>query len=260
MFLIVGLGNPGPQYVGTRHNAGFELLDHLADEAAIDINKNKFKSMIGEGFLGGKKVVLMKPMTFMNLSGEAVVAALNFYKPKPEEFIVVYDDMALKPGAVRIRERGSAGGHNGMKSIIGLTGTEEFTRVRIGVGGARGNVISHVLGKFSKEEEELYGQGLTLAHEAVKTILTQGVEEAMNKYNSSGKPIKPQKPIPAPKDTAKGQSKQQSKEQSKETGVSMTKGLAKVEPKVNVMAEANIEGTADHNYSLDQTEHEVKPK
>lgn len=196
MFLIVGLGNPGPQYAGTRHNAGFELLDYLADEARIDINKNKFKSMVGEGFVAGKKAVLVKPMTFMNLSGEAVVQALNFYKPRPEEFIVVYDDMALKPGAVRIRERGSAGGHNGMKSIIALTGTEEFTRIRIGVGGPRGNVISHVLGKFTKEEEELYVKGLDLAREAVKTILTQGVAEAMNKYNSSGKASKPPKAEP----------------------------------------------------------------
>lgn len=198
MFLIVGLGNPGPQYVGTRHNAGFELVDHLADEANIEINKNKFKSMIGEGFAAGKKVVLQKPMTFMNLSGEAVVQALNFYKPKAEEFIVVYDDMALKPGAIRIRERGSAGGHNGMKSIIGLTGTDEFTRIRIGVGGPKGNVISHVLGKFSKEEEDLYVKGLELAREAVKTILTQGVAEAMNKYNSSGKPPKTAEPKKKP--------------------------------------------------------------
>lgn len=192
MYLIFGLGNPGPQYVGTRHNAGFDLLDVLADEAGIEINKNKFKSMVGEGFIQGEKVVLIKPMTYMNLSGEAVVQALNFYKPADDEFLVIYDDVDLKPGAIRIRVKGSAGGHNGMKSIIGLTGTSEFNRIRIGVGGPRGNMISHVLGKFSDEEAEEYDKGLLLARDAVKTILQSGVEEAMNQFNSSGKP--PKKP------------------------------------------------------------------
>ena len=197
MYLIIGLGNPGAQYVGTRHNAGFELIDRLAEAAGIVVNKSKFKSLVGEGFVAGAKTVLVKPQTFMNLSGEAVVQALNFYKPGADELIVVYDDMALKPGAVRIREKGSSGGHNGMKSIIALTGTEAFTRIRIGVGGPRGNVISHVLGKFTKEEAELYGKGLALAEEAVRTILSQGVAEAMNKYNSSGKPEKKPKGEPA---------------------------------------------------------------
>lgn len=192
MFIIFGLGNPGPQYHGTRHNAGFELVDLIADAADIDINKTKFKSMVGEGFYAGKKVVLIKPMTYMNLSGEAVVAALNFYKPAPGEWMVVYDDMDLKPGAVRVRERGSAGGHNGMKSIIGLTGSDEFIRLRIGVGGARGNVISHVLGKFTPEEEAPYTEGLLLAREAIKTILAGRVEDAMSQVNASGKP--PKKP------------------------------------------------------------------
>lgn len=190
MFIIFGLGNPGPQYARTRHNAGFDLVDLIADEANIDINKSKFKSMVGEGFLGGQKVVLIKPMTYMNLSGEAVVAALNFFKPRPDEWMVVYDDMALKPGAIRIRVKGSAGGHNGMKSIIGLTGSDDFTRLRIGVGGPRGNVISHVLGKFSPTEEPLYIEGLQLARDAVKVIVTGAVEDAMNRYNSSGKPPK----------------------------------------------------------------------
>lgn len=192
MYIIFGLGNPGPQYVGTRHNAGFELVDLIADGANIQINKIKFKSMVGEGLWNGEKIILIKPMTFMNLSGEAVVAALNFYKPKDDEWVVVYDDIALKPGAVRIREKGSAGGHNGMKSIIGLTGSDEFTRVRIGVGGPRGNVVTHVLGKFSQEEEKTYVEGLKLARDAVKAIMTNSVADAMNKFNSSGKP--PKKP------------------------------------------------------------------
>ncbi|HSP01107.1 MAG TPA: aminoacyl-tRNA hydrolase [Thioalkalivibrio sp.] len=192
MFIIFGLGNPGPQYHGTRHNAGFELVDLIADQANIDINRNKFKSMVGEGFFAGKKVILIKPMTYMNLSGEAVVAALNFYKPAPDEWMVAYDDMDLKPGAVRVREKGSSGGHNGMKSIIALTGSDEFIRLRIGVGGARGNVISHVLGKFNEDEEKPYTEGLLLAREAVKTIMAGRVEDAMSQVNSSGKP--PKKP------------------------------------------------------------------
>lgn len=192
MYLIFGLGNPGPEYVGTRHNAGFDLLDALADEAGIEISRNKFKSMVGEGFIQGEKVVLIKPMTYMNLSGEAVVQALNFYKPAGQEVLIVYDDVDLKPGAIRIRVKGSAGGHNGIKSIIGLTGTSEFNRIRIGVGGPRGNMISHVLGKFSDEEAEEYDKGLLLARDAVKTIIRSGVEEAMNRFNSSGRP--PKKP------------------------------------------------------------------
>lgn len=204
MFVIIGLGNPGSQYALTRHNAGFELIDRLAAQADIEISRSKFKSQIGEGFIGGKKAVLVKPQTFMNLSGEAVVQVLNFYKPGPDEFIVVYDDIALKPGAVRIREKGSSGGHNGMKSIIALIGTDEFIRVRIGVGGPRGNVISHVLGKFSPEEKEPYSQGLELAAQAVKTIVTSGVAEAMNRYNSSGKP--PKKTLDQDEAPVKGES------------------------------------------------------
>lgn len=192
MFIIFGLGNPGSQYVGTRHNAGFELLDFIAEAADIEINKTKFKSMVGEGFWHGEKIILIKPMTYMNLSGEAVVAALNFYKPEADQWLVAYDDIDLKPGAIRIREKGSAGGHNGIKSIIGLTGSNEFNRVRIGVGGPRGNVVSHVLGKFTPEEEKLYVEGLVMAREAVEIILKRDVKDAMSKFNSSGKP--PKKP------------------------------------------------------------------
>lgn len=192
MYLIFGLGNPGSQYVGTRHNAGFDLVDALAEKAGIEMNRSKFKSMVGEGFIGGEKVVLIKPMTFMNLSGEAVVQALNFYKPAEDEFIIVYDDVDLKPGAIRIREKGSAGGHNGIRSIIGLTGTSEFIRIRIGVGGPRGNMITHVLGKFSEEEAKEYEKALLMGMDAVNIIIRDGVAEAMNQFNSSGKP--PRKP------------------------------------------------------------------
>lgn len=187
MYLIVGLGNPGPEYHMTRHNAGFDLIDILADEYNIDVNRNKFKAMVGEGFIEGKKVVLIKPMTFMNLSGQTVVEAVNFYKPREEEFIVAYDDIALKPGAIRIRKKGSAGGHNGIKNIIALTGSDVFQRIRIGVGAPRGNLVTHVLGKFSGEEEKEYTAGLLLARDAVRTYITSGIETAMNRYNSTEK-------------------------------------------------------------------------
>lgn len=193
MYLIIGLGNPGSEYVRTRHNAGFDFLDFIADENDIEINKDKFKAMIGEGFIENKKCVLIKPMTYMNLSGESVVAAKNFYKPEGDELIVIYDDITLLPGAIRIRKKGSAGGHNGIKSIINLTGDDSFHRIRIGVGAPKGNLVSHVLGKFSKEEEEEYIKGLVLAKDAIHTILKNGIDEAMNKFNSSGKALKEKK-------------------------------------------------------------------
>ena len=224
LFIIFGLGNPGSQYVGTRHNAGFELLDFIAEAADIEINKTKFKSMVGEGFWHGEKVILIKPMTYMNLSGEAVVAALNFYKPEADQWVVAYDDIDLKPGAIRIREKGSAGGHNGMKSIIGLTGTNEFNRVRIGVGGPRGNVVSHVLGKFTPEEEKLYVEGLVMAREAVETILRRNVKDAMSKFNSSGKPPKKPKGDTRVKAKAKGENNQVAEED-----VQVAKGFVKVD-------------------------------
>lgn len=190
MFLIVGLGNPGPEYHHTRHNAGFDLLDLLADEYGIDINKNKYKAMVGEGIIEGKKAILLKPMTYMNLSGQSVVEAVNFYKPREEEFIVIYDDISLQPGSIRIRKKGSAGGHNGIKNIIALTGTDLFQRIKIGVGAPRGNLVTHVLGKFKGEEEEAYIEGLKIAKEAIITILKEGIDTAMNRYNSTGKKIK----------------------------------------------------------------------
>ena len=233
MFIIFGLGNPGSQYVGTRHNAGFELLDFIAEAADIEISKMKFKSMVGEGFWHGEKVILIKPMTYMNLSGEAVVAALNFYKPETDQWVVAYDDIDLKPGAIRIREKGSAGGHNGMKSIIVLTGTNEFNRVRIGVGGPRGNVVSHVLGKFTPEEEKLYVEGLVMAREAVEIILRRNVKDAMSMFNSSGKPPKKPKGDTRLRAKAKEENDQGAKEnnQVSEGDVQITEGKVQVAKK-----------------------------
>lgn len=188
MKIIFGLGNPGSQYEGTRHNAGFDLLDQLAAKAGLSFNKQKFKSLVAEGPYLGEKLVLIKPQTFMNLSGEAVVQALNFYKPYDEDWLVAYDDVALVPGQIRIRLKGSAGGHNGMKSIIGLTGSQDFIRLRIGVGAPRSGLVSHVLGKLAGEEKADYEAGLKLAVEALETFLKEGGERAMNRYNVKKKP------------------------------------------------------------------------
>lgn len=190
MYLIFGLGNIGTEYVATRHNAGFDVIDAVADKANIDVNKEKFKALVGEGFLNNKKIVLVKPTTYMNNSGESVVMATNFYKPNDDELIVIYDDITIPPGSIRIRKKGSAGGHNGIKSIIALTGNENFHRIKVGVGQPKHDLVSHVLGKFNDDEIKDYQKGQALALEAVETILKNGIDEAMNKYNSSGKEIK----------------------------------------------------------------------
>ena len=185
MMLIIGLGNPGKEYSGTRHNAGFEVIDKLAYDYNIDVSKGKHKAVIGEGNIKGKKAVLIKPLTFMNLSGESVREAVNWYKVTPQDIIVIYDDISLSVGEIRVRQKGSAGGHNGMKSIIQQLGTDEFTRVRVGVGEKpQGwDLADYVLGKFSKEEIPVIIEGFTKASEAVELILTKDVNAAMNKFN-----------------------------------------------------------------------------
>ncbi len=203
LYIIAGLGNPGPEYHGTRHNAGFDVLDILADRHNIEINRNKFHSLTGEGFIGGKKVLLMKPMTYMNLSGKAVIEALNFYKPREDEFIVVYDDISLKPGRIRIRKKGSAGGHNGIKDIIRVLGTDEFQRIKTGVGSPEGNLVKHVLSRITGEDEEEYVKGLVLSADAVETVMKEGIETAMNRFNSSGSEKKKEKDTDRNKDKEK---------------------------------------------------------
>ena len=155
MFVIAGLGNPSFRYEGTRHNVGFEVIDMLADQYRIRIKEKKHKALCGTGIIEGNKVMLVKPQTFMNLSGESIGAVLNFYKLEPEsEFLVVYDDISLAPGRIRIRKKGSAGGHNGIKSIISTIGTQEFLRIKIGVGEKPEgwDLADYVLGRFSREE------------------------------------------------------------------------------------------------------------
>ncbi len=183
MFLIVGLGNPGKEYDGTRHNIGFEAVDYIANKYNIELNRIKFKGIFGEGFIGGKKVILLKPTTYMNLSGDSIREAINFYKIDSEEVIVLYDDISLDVGRLRIREKGSAGGHNGIKSTIANLSTDVFPRVKIGVGGPKGNLVSHVLGRFSQDEMQVLNKTIVATSDAVECIIVKDVKDAMNKFN-----------------------------------------------------------------------------
>ena len=183
MFLIVGLGNPGKEYDGTRHNIGFAAIDYIADKYNIELNRVKFKGVFGEGFIDNKKVILLNPTTYMNLSGESIREVINFYKISNEEIIVLYDDISLEVGRLRIREKGSHGGHNGIKSIIANLGTDVFPRVKIGVGAPKGNLVSHVLGKFDNEEVEILKETIKASSEATSIIIKSDIKSAMNKLN-----------------------------------------------------------------------------
>lgn len=186
MYLIVGLGNPTAKYEKTRHNAGFDVIDAIADKYGIELNLRKGKAFCGTGYIEGQKVMLAKPQTYMNLSGDSVSALVNFYKLAPmEDLIVVFDDISLAPGNLRIRKKGSAGGHNGIKDIIAKTGTDQFARVKVGVGEkpAGWDLADYVLGGFSKEDEALVKEACEHAAEAAAEILTDGPDKAMNDFN-----------------------------------------------------------------------------
>lgn len=185
MFLVVGLGNPGKEYAATRHNVGFMVVDQLAEEIGIKVEKNKFKALVGEGFVGTEKVILAKPQTYMNLSGEAVLDIAGFYKIPAEKVIVILDDMDLPVGKVRLRMKGGSGGHNGLKSIIYQLQTEDFARLRIGIGkpAPERQTVGYVLGKFGDEEREAMTEALSKTAKAVLEIMESGVERAMNKVN-----------------------------------------------------------------------------
>lgn len=184
MYLIVGLGNPGREYDGTRHNVGFEAIEYLGEKYQFELGKIKFKGRMCEKNIAGEKVIFLKPSTFMNLSGESVKEAVSFYKIPLDHVIVIYDDVALPAGKIRIREKGSAGGHNGMKNIISHFGSDEFPRIRIGVGAPRGDMISHVLGGFLKEEREPMMKAIMTAGDAAVEMIEKGIQSAMNKYNA----------------------------------------------------------------------------
>ncbi|MDD3839003.1 MAG: aminoacyl-tRNA hydrolase [Clostridia bacterium] len=186
MYLIVGLGNPGTKYQDTRHNIGFKAIDILARRYNININKIKFKGVIGEGFIQGKKVILLKPQTYMNNSGQSLYDACNWYDIDCRNLIVIYDDIDLEVGKIRIRPKGSAGTHNGMRSIIYCMQNQDFARVRIGIGRPINDNIDlahFVLSKFNKDELESIGESLIDACDAVEVILTEGIDTAMNRYN-----------------------------------------------------------------------------
>lgn len=186
MFLMVGLGNPGKQYEHTRHNIGFDVMDAIADKYNISISEKKHKALCGKGTIGGQKVVLAKPQTFMNLSGESVVELLNYYKLDPEdEMLVIFDDISLAPGGLRIRKKGSAGGHNGIKNIIALTGTQNFMRIKVGVGEKpKGwDLADHVLGHFDTEDRKKVEEAILDAVTAAEMILQGEVDQAMNDFN-----------------------------------------------------------------------------
>lgn len=184
MYIIVGLGNPGKKYDGTRHNVGFHAIDLLAQRHKIQVNKLKYKALVGEGFIGTEKVLLVKPQTYMNLSGQSVMELVQFYKIDLSQLIVIYDDIDVKVGSVRIREKGSAGSHNGMKNIIYLLQKDSFPRIRIGVGKPEvGDLADYVLSRFNKEEAPFITEALDRSVQAVESIVTQDLQLAMNKYN-----------------------------------------------------------------------------
>lgn len=190
MFVIVGLGNPEKKYEGTRHNIGFSVIDALADKYNISIKDKKHKALCGTGVIEGVKVMLVKPLTYMNLSGDSVADVMNFYKLDPEEdMLVVYDDISLAPGNIRVRKKGSAGGHNGIKSIIARCGTQNFMRVKVGVGEKPEgwDLADHVLGHFSDEDSRLVREAVDDAIGAIVMMSRGDVDQAMNNYNAKKK-------------------------------------------------------------------------
>ncbi|MCR5000230.1 MAG: aminoacyl-tRNA hydrolase [Lachnospiraceae bacterium] len=190
MYVIAGLGNPSREYAHTRHNAGFDTIDILADKNNISIDTAKFRALIGKGMIGGEKVILVKPQTYMNLSGESLREVVDYFKVDPAaDLIVIYDDIYLDPGNIRIRKKGSAGGHNGMKSIISHLGTDDFARVRVGVGEKpKGyDLADYVLSHFSSDEKEDMQDGMIKAVDAIEKILGGDIDGAMTEYNRKNK-------------------------------------------------------------------------
>ena len=184
MKLIVGLGNPGRNYAHTRHNMGFDTIDKLADSWGVSIEKENFKGLYTKVKYFDEDVILLKPLTFMNLSGDSIISCMNFFKIDKKDLLVIYDDLDIKPGHLKLKESGSSGGHNGIKSIISNLGSEEFKRIRVGVGKPEfDSVIDYVLKKPSKEEQELIDEAQNNAVEAIKIYLKESFNKAMTLYN-----------------------------------------------------------------------------
>ena len=183
MKLIVGLGNPGKKYEHTRHNMGFDVIDLFSDISTIDIDKESFKGVLGRGKIFDQDVILLKPLTFMNLSGESVREVVNFFKLSPDDVIVIFDDMALTPGNIRLRASGSSGGHKGMQNIIQNLGTEKIKRIRIGIGEPTYDNIEYVLSKPGIDEKPLIDEAIERAVDAIKVTLSKNFETAMSQFN-----------------------------------------------------------------------------
>ncbi len=185
-YIVAGLGNPGAEYEKSRHNAGFGALDIIADKESIRVKRASFRALVGDGVIAGRRVLLMKPQTYMNDSGSAVRAAADYYKVPPERVIVIFDDISFNPGELRVKRKGSAGGHNGIKSIIEHLGTEDFPRIKIGVGAKPhpdADLASHVLGTPNQKDREAIRSAQEKAAEALEAILRDGIDEAMQRYN-----------------------------------------------------------------------------
>ena len=185
MYLIVGLGNPESEYAHTRHNMGFDTINELAKNNNINITKTKFKALYETGIIQNEKVILLKPQTYMNLSGEAIKEARDFYNVKPEEIIVIYDDIDIEKGKIKLRKKGGPGSHNGMKSVVQELSTTDFIRIRVGIGQPefKSDMINYVIGNVPEEEQKILQQGTKKAAEAIEEILKNGIDIAMNKFN-----------------------------------------------------------------------------
>ena len=186
MYLIAGLGNPSRTYEGTRHNIGFTMIDAIGNKFGNDVTTKKHKALVGRGIIDGMRVILAKPQTYMNLSGESIREIADFYKIEPENIIIIYDDISLDVGQLRIRKKGSAGGHNGIKNIIAHLGTQEFPRIKVGIGNKPEgwDLADYVLSKYSKAEQEALEEASEGVIGAVKLMLMDDIEAAMNKYNA----------------------------------------------------------------------------
>ena len=185
MYLIVGLGNPEEDYSKTRHNMGFNVINKLANQYDIEINKNKFKGLIGKGEIEGQKVILLKPQTYMNLSGESIKEVVEFYKIEIDKLLIIYDDMDVDIGKIKLRKKGGAGSHNGMKSVIDCLNSEEFSRIRVGIGKPedKSDMINYVLGYIPENEVKELDTATTIAKNAVIDFILCGIDNTMNKYN-----------------------------------------------------------------------------
>lgn len=193
-FVVAGLGNPGRQYADTKHNVGFQVIDKLAEKYGIAVEKEKQKALIGDGMIQNRRVLLVKPQTFMNLSGESIREIVNFYKIPQENFVVIYDDTSMPAGQIRLREKGSHGGHNGIRNIIQQMGTDVFNRVKVGIGEKPNgwDLADYVLAKFAEDDLPLMEEGMEQAVQAVELILSRGMADAMNRMNR--RPQKAKKP------------------------------------------------------------------